>query len=375
MQVSVLEQNGVPLHVDTALALAVLAFNDHAAGRKVSRHYAWKEDLGATPLDDAGEPISRAALREHAPANLGLPLVNGYPGLREGRYDTTSTTDAFGGRTDEEIRKGAQDDEGKEQVTMLTVTPAMAHDWLQFNTGNRKIQKNHIEVIKRDILKGNWMLNAQPICFTDDPIDPAGDAEPRLLNGQHRLHAIIAADVPIDIPVATGIPEEAFATFDTHAKRTVRRAGNRVDDRVLAAAAKLQWKEDNGLPLTGTGNSPSSTEILETLNEHPRLADGFARARRRGMVEIGSAGVMTYFIYRVTREHAAWGEEFLDGIEYGANLGKDNPILGLRNVAKGRRGGLSRGETLGMLVEHWNSFKAWKRKQEEQAGGEQSRLN
>ena len=363
MQVSVLEQNSLPLPVDNALALSILAFNDHVSGRKITQHYAWKEDYGTTPLDENGQPVSRAALREQAPANLGLPLVDGYPGLREGRFDTSQATDAFGGQTDEEILKGAQADEGRERVRMMTVTPELAREWMQFNSGNRKVQKNHIDVIKRDILNGNWMLNAQPICFTGDPMAAANDDTPRLLNGQHRLHAIIAADAPIEVPIATGIPEEAFATFDTHAKRTVRRAGNRVDDRVLAAAAKLQWKEDNNLPLTGSGNSPSATEILATLERHPDISKGFARSRRRGMTEIGSSGVMTYFIYRVMREHAAMGEEFLDGIEYGANLDKDNPILSLRNIAKGRRGGLSRGETLTMLIDHWDAFREWKAEQ------------
>lgn len=360
MQASILEQNDKGLNVDHILALAILAFNDHLEGKKVNQNYMWKKDYGTTPLNDAGLPVSRAALLDGAPANLGLPIMTGYPGLREGSYDTFSQTDEFGGRTDEQVKRGAENDKGAEQVRMMTVTPAMARDWLQFNSGNREIQKNHIATIKRDILKSNWMMNAQPICFTDNPLQVGGRGAPRLLNGQHRLHAIIEANTAIDVPIATGIPRQAFATFDTHAKRTVRRAGNRVDDRVLAAAAKLQWKQDNDLPLTGSGNSPSATEILKTLNDHPDLPAGFARARRSGMTELGSAGVMTYFIYRVLHEHSLWGAEFLDGIEYGANLDRGNPILNLRNLARGRRKSLSRSETLTILIEHWEAFKDWK---------------
>jgi len=372
--IAVLDAREETLQVDEALALATLAFNDMIHNRKPNAPYVWKPDLGATPLDDDGEPISRKALREHAPANLGLPLVDGYPGLREGRFDTKSKTDEFGGQTAEEIREGTKADAGKENVRMVLVTPDMAREWLLFNTGNRKIQKNHIDIIKRDILNGNWMMNAQPICFTDDPENPQSNEPPRLLNGQHRLHAIIAADVPIEIPIATGIPDAAFATFDTHAKRTVRRMGVRVDDRVLAAAAKLKWKEDNGFPLTGTGNPPSAAEILQTLDANPGLVNGFSRSRRKAMTEIGSSGVMTYFIFRVKNEHAEWGEEFLDGLEYGANLDKGNPILNLRNIIKQRRKSLSRGEMLTLLIDHWETFKAWKEKQEEQARKNQPKL-
>ena len=363
MQTSILEQNGMGLNVDEILALAILAFNDHIEGKKVSRNYIWKKDFGDTPLDEHGQPLSKAALIAQAPPNLGLPTMTGYPGLREGRYDTFSETDEFGGRTDEQVKRGAETDNGVEQVKMMTVTPDMARDWLRFNTGNREIQKNHIAMIKRDILSSNWMMNAQPICFTENPLVQDNSKAPRLLNGQHRLHAIIEADTAIDVPIATGIPEQAFATFDIHAKRTVRRAGNRVDDRVLAAAAKLQWKQDNALPLTGSGNSPSATEILNTLKDHPDLAAGFSRSRRSGMKELGSAGVMTYFIYRVQRDHKEWGAEFLDGIEYGTNLERGNPVLNLRNLVRGRRKSLSRRETLTLLIEHWEAYKDWKAKQ------------
>lgn len=371
--IAVLEGREEHMHVDEGLALATMAFNDMLRGVKPKAPYVWKPDLGSTPLDEDGEPISRQALKENAPANLGLPLVEGYPGLREGLYDSDDVAE-FGGQTDEEVREGVKMDAGNERVYMRTVTPEMARKWLQFNTGNRKIQKNHIEMIKRDITNGNWMMNAQPICFTDDPEKPTGNMPPRLLNGQHRLHAIIAADVPIDVPIATGIPEAAFATFDTHAKRNVRRMGARVDDRVMAAAAKLLWKEENGFPPTGAGNTPSVTEIIQTLDAHPDLAAGFTRARRKAMAEIGSAGVMTYFIYRVQREHAQWGEEFLDGLEYGANLGRGNPILSLRNIIKQRRRTLSRGEMLTLLIDHWETYKAWKEKQEEKARKDQPNL-
>lgn len=363
MQTSILEQNGMGLNVDEILALAILAFNDHIEGKKVSKNYVWKKDFGDKLLNDDGHPLTKAALLMQAPANLGLPTMTGYPGLRDGRYDTFSETDEFGGRTDEQVKRGAETDKGAEKVKMMTVSPEMARDWLRFNTGNREIQKNHIAMIKRDILNSNWMMNAQPICFTENPQAPDMGRAPRLLNGQHRLHAIIEANTAIDVPIATGIPDQAFATFDTHAKRTVRRAGNRVDDRVLAAAAKLQWKQDNSLPLTGSGNSPSATEILNTLTEHPDLALGFSRSRRSGMKELGSAGVMTYFIYRVQRDHKVWGAEFLDGIEYGANLERGNPILNLRNLARGRRKSLSRRETLTLLIEHWDVYKDWKTKQ------------
>ena len=53
---------------------------------------------------------------------------------------------------------------------------------------------------------------------------------------------------------------------------------------------------------------------------------------------------------------------------------KDNPILSLRNIAKGRRGGLSRGETLTMLIEHWDAFREWKSQQQSSSKKKQLKL-
>ena len=368
MQVAVLQANGAALHVDHALALGILAFNDFVKGKKVTKHYSWKPDYGNAPLNKQGEPESMKSVRAHAPDNLGLPTVDGYPGLREGHIDTKADLADEPGDSQimQELREGREADRRKKQVRMVNVTPDLAREWLQFNTENRKIQQHHIDVIARDITKGNWMLNAQPICFTNDPTHPKKDDPPRLLNGQHRLHAVIAADMPIEVPIATGIPEAAFATFDTHAKRNVRRTGARVDDRVIAAAAKLQWKEDHGFPLTGSGNTPSSSELLQTLDEHPDLPAGFGRSRRKGMTEIASAGVMTYFIYRVSREHAAYAEEFLDGLETGAGLEKGNPLLRIRNSLTKKKN-VSRGDKLKVLIDAWEVYKVWKAEQEEEA--------
>jgi hypothetical protein len=360
LQMKMAREQGHPFDVDTALALGILAFNDFSAGRTVNRHYVWKPDYGGALLDDKGNPSNKKSLREKAPPNLGLPVVSDYPGLEEGHFDVAAETDEFGGRIAHDIIEGRRTDTGEEKVRILMVTPELARKWLsRFNRGNRKIQMNHVAMIKRDIQNENWMVNAQPICFHGDPLKAEDDDEARLLNGQHRLMACIQSELPIEVPIATNIPEEAFATYDIHAKRAIRRPGPRIDDRVLAAAARLQWKTDNGIPFT-TRMSPSATEIKDTIDRHPGLVDCFPRARK--MESLASAGVMTWLIYHVRQEDDALGDEFLNGLETGDLLEKGNPILSLRTAMIGQRGEKSRVDVLGVLLSGWESFKAWKEK-------------
>jgi hypothetical protein len=245
------------------------------------------------------------------------------------------------------------------------VTPEIAMDWLRYNDGNRKIQKTHVEAIARDIKNGYWMVNAQPICFTTDPDNPKEGVQARLLNGQHRLYAIIEAGIPVEVPIAYNIPQEAFATFDTHAKRSINPKAERVDDRVLAAAAKFQWREDHGYTLfdsKGHVPSPSASEIRETLERHPHLMDGFSRSRRKDLLKIASAGV--------NQEHPDLAGEFLDQLETGENIPGGSPVLQARNKMRDAQG--SRKEKLKLLLGYWEAYVDWRMNGSPADGGARS---
>ena len=358
-QMSTIRENDGVMDVDKALALGILAFNDFLDGVSRRKPYSWEPNYGEGRVKD-GLITNWKLVQNSAPENLGLPKMNGYQGLDEGRFDTGLNADDFSGRLVDVIREGIESDNDEEIIETRLVTPEMAEAWLNtLNDQNRKIQRSHVEMIVRDIRDGNWMVNAQPICFTGDPDSTDPDNKCRLLNGQHRLEACKQAGIPIEIPIAKNVPEAAFATYDIHAKKTHKGAesGARTDDRVLKAAAKIQWRRDQGHPSTYK-LTPSASEIVRTINAHPHLADGFARARR--MKAFGSAGVMTYLIYMITQEHKEIGEQFLDDLETGEGLKRENPVIKARTNAIGQRGKRNRKETIKDLEAAWKEYKRYK---------------
>lgn len=364
-QMDTIRESGGQMDVDKALALAILAFNDFLDATPRRKPYSWDPDYGEGRLKD-GLVTSWKVVRDTAPDNLGLPKMKGYPGLNEGLFDIRRDTDEFAGRLADVIKEGIDGDTGEEAVEMRSVTPEMAEEWLQrFNTENRKIQRSHVEMIIRDIREGNWMVNAQPICFTGDPDTAGPEDNVRLLNGQHRLEACKNSEITIEIPIAKNIPEAAFATYDIHAKKAIKTntSAAKTDDRVLKAAAKIMWRVDQGYPSTYR-ITPSASELMKTIQKHPQMADGFARARR--MKEFASAGVMTYLIYRVTQEHAEIGPQFLDDLESGEGLERGNPVIKARTQAIGQRGKRNRKETLEDLEAAWREYKAYKGIKEEE---------
>lgn len=79
----------------------------------------------------------------------------------------------------------------------MDVTPAMATDWLKNNFCNRPIQKETVRAYARDMKGGQWVPTHQGLAFND---------QDELIDGQHRLHAIMMAGVTIRMMVTFGLP-------------------------------------------------------------------------------------------------------------------------------------------------------------------------
>lgn len=95
-----------------------------------------------------------------------------------------------------------------------TITPIEAQEMIATmpEGGNRKLRQSHVEMLAGLIKDGNWLVTHNGICF---------DTEGRLIDGQHRMQAIITADAPVDIMVTQGILSEAMDAVDRGATRSI----------------------------------------------------------------------------------------------------------------------------------------------------------
>lgn len=79
------------------------------------------------------------------------------------------------------------------------ISPKKAAEWLEHsNTHNRNINKNRVAQYSADMKAGSWALSHQGIAFDEDGV---------LCDGQHRLAAIVEADVTVPMLVTTGLPK------------------------------------------------------------------------------------------------------------------------------------------------------------------------
>lgn len=106
---------------------------------------------------------------------------------------------------------------------VIQVTPEIAEDWLTHcNTHNRKLMDNHVEYLGREMKAGRWRLTHQGIAFSSNRV---------LLDGQHRLWAVVMSGITVPMRVFVNEPSEAMEVLDTGQRRS--------NDQILSLSGGL----------------------------------------------------------------------------------------------------------------------------------------
>jgi hypothetical protein len=96
---------------------------------------------------------------------------------------------------------------------VVTVTPKLAAEWLDRNTNNRHIKETNLESITEHMLNDTFQsLNGDTIKFSKTG---------KLLDGQHRLQAVVDTGKTYDFIIVEGVDDAAFTTLDIGVKRRI----------------------------------------------------------------------------------------------------------------------------------------------------------
>ena len=237
-------------------------------------------------------------------------------------------------------------------VEILDVTPEMAESWLSRNANNRNLRGQVIASYARDMAAGSWVLNGETV-----KISTAG----QLLDGQHRLNAVVESRTTVPMIVVREIPAGVMPTVDAGAKRTYADALKiRGEDNtsVLAAVTRraVLW---SGGYRTKTGSlSPTATELTSFLEQHGRLRGSAEIATKLAagtLLPTSIIGLCHWLFSDIDPDEAG---EFLARFADGDSLAADDRIAALRNrVVKMRVGGgrVNETEALALVILAWNA--------------------
>lgn len=156
------------------------------------------------------------------------------------------------------------------KADIRNVTPAMAQKWLGDNPLNRNVRLNRVEEYARDMEHGRWIINGESII-----LDDAG----KLIDGQHRLLAVLVHGKPVKMLVVEGVGEEARATIDTGMKRSladILKMRGATNVHSLAAAVVMGWRWETGG--IREARNASRSDALAWLDKNPAIRDGLKLA-------------------------------------------------------------------------------------------------
>lgn len=114
---------------------------------------------------------------------------------------------------------------------VVQITPEMAAAWLERNTRNRRVVIARVKFYAAQMKAGEWKFTHQGIAF-----DELGD----LVDGQHRLWAVIESGVSVKMMVTRGMKRENMIAIDGGRPRSTRDAmillGHECSARSIATA-------------------------------------------------------------------------------------------------------------------------------------------
>lgn len=97
-------------------------------------------------------------------------------------------------------------------IKPMLVTPKYAEELLKMNVSNRKVRRSKVDSLAESMKKGEWELSNDAIVISEGNI---------LLNGQHRLLAVVKSGVACNFIVFTGATDSSFGIMDTPSVRRV----------------------------------------------------------------------------------------------------------------------------------------------------------
>lgn len=143
-------------------------------------------------------------------------------------------------------------------IRIETISPNAATNYLNANRSNRKLRDGVVERYADDMKNGRWTECPEPISFYTD-----GD----LADGQHRLWAIVEANIPITFPVARGLSREAGLNINTGLNRSlvdnarISGADKQVSNELIAVARAFEEGAK-------TNRAMSNSARLELVERH-----------------------------------------------------------------------------------------------------------
>lgn len=191
-------------------------------------------------------------------------------------------------------------------IEVILVTPEQAAAWLEkSNTRNRNVRDHKVTAYARDMAAARWYFNGDTVCF---------DRDDTLLDGQHRLWAIVTGGVAVWCIVVYNLDPTTQETMDLGARRTFGDAlslRGEVSSTILAAIARRVLRYDAGFRSQGGPLVVTHQEMSAYIAVHPEIRRAVEVAQLARQASVPGASSMVGTAYHIcARIDLAAAEKF-----------------------------------------------------------------
>lgn len=219
-------------------------------------------------------------------------------------------------------------------LAIRTITPEIAREMLTVKVVNRPISRLWVSRYANDMEDKRWKLTPESVIL---------DSNGGVLDGQHRLQAVVDTGISRPFMVVSGVNPELIDVLGIGRMRSASDIIGMMNiDRAVAPAAsvlfryldipdRLSWRGDNVRPVP-------ATVITELALEHPGLANCVSLGRSIANQLSASRATITVAVYLTSLEvPIAHQQEWLDRVQHGDGLDSNSPILVFRNTMRSPR--------------------------------------
>lgn len=240
---------------------------------------------------------------------------------------------------------------------LMVVTPAVAADWLAVNTSNRRMSAARVKRMAMSMQRDEWIVNGETI-----KLDRAGN----LLDGQHRLAAVVMANVPIQTYVVSDLDPAIFDTIDVGQSRSFADMLHIADhdihfekERATFASFYWYWKTYGDIRNPRRDQRLTHQELREYLQGIDPPADvifSVCGSLQRKMALPTSVGSILYYEFLHIDEKGA--HEFFRQLLSGEGLKAGMPIYTLRELlVRPYQRKRKHDEIAAVVIKAWNGWR------------------
>ena len=194
---------------------------------------------------------------------------------------------------------------------VVLIRPEMADAMLANPMHNRPINKSRIRTMIGDLRAGNWQLNGEPIICDD---------QGRVLDGQHRLHAVRESGVALRTLLVLGVAPTTMTSIDQGAPRSLAdtvTVGGLRQGREVAATGRWIWRLEHD-SMRRVATDLRNPDLAAFLKTHAGLPAALSwGASLRGLLPSSLASAL---FYACGAKDAPLAKTMFTKLSKGANL-------------------------------------------------------